>query len=520
MASKVKIVKVFTSFMDGMTPVKAEVEVSITPGLPTFDVIGLCDSSIRESRGRIQPALISSGYQMPKGHITASISPSYIKKSGTGFDLPIAVGMLIASGQLPVKKESRIFSSGEIKLDGKVQGTPSAALRLRLCDEEYDYVFIPEDEADAARCSGLTAMPVGSLTKLRETFEDGSYLPVKFTLDDIKDKEEEIPDFSSVKGQEKAIRALLIAASGVHNILLLGSPGCGKTMAGKILAGILPPLKGPEIGDVYSVMEAAGLKDDPEEGLVLSDKRPFRYIYPGMSRGRILGVPSKLLPGEFALANHGVLFADEIFEYKRDVLEALRVPLEDHVVRMSKDGRNFAFPASFVFVAAGNPCKCGMLYEEGRRCTCTPNVINNYMNKLSGPIKDRLDLVAEMRSISGKSMAESVTGEDRKLNEQMKSLVKSAWDMQKERFNDGIFNGTCCNADADLFRASTEVVDYAAEISEASGFSARGFNRILRVGRTIADIAGREDMCKADVAEAGIYRKGNFINDRVGFKAS
>ena len=516
MASKVKIVKVYTSFMDGMTPVEAEVEVSISPGLPSFDVIGLCDSSIRESRGRIQPALISSGYQMPKGHITASISPSYIKKSGTGFDLPIAVGMLIASGQLPVRKGSLIYASGEIKLDGTIKGTPSAALRLRLCKKE----FIPSEEQDAARCAGLSAMPIDSLTILREAFESGSYLPLKFTLEDIKDDEEELPDFSAVKGQEKAIRALLIAAAGVHNILLLGSPGCGKTMAGKILAGILPPLKGAEVGDVYSVMEAAGLKDDPEEGLVLSDRRPFRYIYPGMSRGRILGIPSKLMPGEFALANHGVLFADEIFEYKREVLEALRIPLEDHVVRMSKDGRNFAFPASFIFVAAGNPCKCGMLYEEGRRCTCTPAVIHNYMNKLSGPIKDRLDLVAEMRSISGKSMAESALSENRRMNDEMRELVCGAWQMQKERFNDGIFNGTCLNADADLFRASSEVVDYAAEISEAAGFSARGFNRLLRVGRTIADIAGREDMCKADVAEAGIYRKGEFVYGRAGFKAS
>ena len=520
MASKVRIVKVYTSFMDGMTPVPAEVEVSITPGLPTFDVIGLCDSSIRESRGRIQPALVSSGFCMPKGHITASISPSYIRKSGTGFDLPIALGMLIASGQLQVPEDVRIYSSGEIKLDGKIAGTPQAAMRLRMLPDEYDYVFIPEEETDAARCACLTATAVNSLSAFRDAFDSDSYSPVNYSLNDIEEYEEEIPDFSAVKGQEKAVRALLIAAAGVHNILLLGSPGCGKTMAGKILAGILPPLQGSEIGDVYSVMEAAGLKDDPEEGLILSDRRPFRYIYPGMSRGRILGIPSKLMPGEFALANHGVLFADEIFEYKREVLEALRVPLEDHVVRMSKDGRNFAFPASFVFVAAGNPCRCGMLYESGRRCTCTPNVINSYMSKLSGPIRDRLDLVAEMRSISGKSMAESASAEDRKINEQMKQLVKQAWDMQRRRFNDGVFNGTCCNADAELFRASSEVVNYAAEISEACGFSARGFNRILRVGRTIADIAGREDMETADVAEAGIYRKGDLVNGRLGFKAS
>lgn len=520
MAAKTALVKVFTSFMDGMTAVDAQIEVSITPGLPSFDVIGLCDSSIRESRGRIQPALAASGYKMPKGHITASISPSYIKKSGTGFDLPIALGMLIASGQIQVPRGVRIYSTGEIMLDGTVKGTPAASLRLRMSPDEYDMVFIPEEEADAARCANLKCMTLSNLSQFLDVFEEEGYSPVSYSVDDIDKSEEELPDFSSVKGQQKAIRALLIAAAGVHNILLLGSPGCGKTMAGKILAGILPPLKGAEIGDVYSVMEAAGLKDDPEESLVLSDRRPFRYIYPGMSKGRILGTPSKLMPGEFALANHGVLFADEIFEFKREVMEALRVPLEDHVVRMTKDGRNFAFPASFVFVAAGNPCKCGMLYEEGRRCTCTPRVINTYMSRLSGPIRDRIDLVAEMRSISGECLAESAVKEDIRVNEEMKSYVKAAWDMQRRRFNDGVFNGTCCNADADLFRASSEVVRYAAEIAEASGFSARGFNRILRVGRTVADLDGREDMETSDVAEAGIYRKGELQYGRAGFKAS
>lgn len=520
MASKVSIVKVYTSFMDGMTPLNAEVEVSITPGLPTFDVIGLCDPSIRESRGRIQPALISSGFQMPKGHITASISPSYIRKSGTGFDLPIAVGMLTASGQLPISPDAKIYASGEIKLDGTVKGTPSAALRLRLNVTGFDYVFIPGEETDAARCAGLTAMSVSSLSDIRNAFENGGYHPVRYTLDSVAGSPDDIPDFSQVKGQQKAVRALLIAAAGVHNILLLGSPGCGKTMAGKILAGIMPPLDEKEIGDVYSVMEAAGLKDDPEEGLILSDRRPFRYIYPGMSRGRILGIPGKLIPGEFALANHGVLFADEIFEYKREVIEALRIPLEDHVVRMSKDGRNYAFPASFAFVAAGNPCRCGMLYEDGRRCTCTPNVINNYMSKLSGPVRDRIDLVAEMRSISGKNMAESALKDDASLNGEMKEMVSRAWDMQRSRYSCNGFNGTCTNADAELLRADSDVVKYASEIAEMSGFSARGFNRILRVGRTIADIDGRKDMLRSDVAEAGIYRKGEISNGRIGIKAS
>lgn len=507
MPSKVNVVKIFTSFLDGMAPVIASIEVSITPGLPTFDVIGLCDSSVRESRGRIGPALVSSGFSMPKGHITASITPAYMKKTGTSFDLPIAIGMLIASKQLSVSKDSSIYASGEIGLDGTIHGTPSAALRFKLLSNDYTYSFIAEDEIDAARCFGIKAMAINHLSSLKDALAENKYFSTNFTLDGLEHDDIDVLDFSCVKGQEKAIRGLLIAASGMHNIMLLGSPGCGKTMAGKILSGIMPPLSGPEIGDVYSIMEAAGLKDDPEENFKLSDRRPFRYIYPGMSKGRILGSPNKLMPGELALANHGVLFADEIFEYKKEILEALRVPLEEHVVRMSKDGRNYAFPASFVFVAAGNPCKCGMLYEEDRKCTCTPQVRRNYQNKLSGPIKDRIDIYAEMRSISSDNLTNSASITDFNRNEELKEQVKTAWDMQKERYHDSLFNGTCINADAELFRASSEVVKQAAKISEDSGFSARGFGKILRVGRTIADLEERADMTKSDVFEAGIYRK-------------
>ena len=225
MAAQTALVKVFTSFMDGMTPVDAGIEVSITPGLPSFDVIGLCDSSIRESRGRIQSALAASGYKMPKGHITASISPSYIKKSGTGFDLPIALAMLIASGQIHVPRGVRIYSTGEIMLDGTVKGTPAASLRLRMNPDEYDMVFIPEEEADAARCANLKCMTLNNLSQLLDVFEEEGYSPVSYSVDDIDKSEEELPDFSSVKGQQKAIRALLIAAAGVHNILLLQDDG-------------------------------------------------------------------------------------------------------------------------------------------------------------------------------------------------------------------------------------------------------------------------------------------------------
>jgi len=509
MARRVNIVRVFTSFADGISPQEAVIEVSIVQGLPTFDVIGLCDSSIRESRGRIQPALIASGFQMPKGHITASISPAFMKKSGTSFDLPIAIGMLVASGQLSVNPGSRIYATGEISLDGLIRATPLSPLRMKIAGGNYDYVFIPEGEVNGARCAGVRAMTVKRLSDLRAVFEQGDYRPLSFNLDDVEYDDCAVRDFSVLKGQSKAARTLLIAASGFHNVLLLGSPGCGKTMAGRLLAGIMPPLEGSEIGDVFSAMEAYGIGDEHgKESLCLGKSRPFRYIYPGMNRSRILGSAVKLIPGEFALANHGVLFADEIFEYSREILEAMRVPLEDRVVRMSKDGRNYAFPASFVFIAAGNPCKCGMLYESGKRCTCTPRVRSTYLSKLSGPMRDRIDLVTEMRSVSGEELKESMNSENDDISSSMRSRVKSCWDRQKERYGErGIFNGTNETVDAEILKASREVVDYASSLTETYGLSARGFNRVMRVGRTIADLEDRDYMICDDVAEAAIYRK-------------
>lgn len=507
MAARQSVVKIYSCFNEGMTGVVSEIEVSLTPGLPYFDVIGLCDSSIRESRGRIKAALISSGFNMPKGHITVGISPAYMHKSGSSFDLPISLGILFASNQLKFPEGKSIYAEGELSFEGMLKGTPGSTVRLKTQNNNYDYSFIPTEEINSAKCSLFKGCTFKSLREVADVLINDTYKSTKFEItEDIVTEEDEL-DFSMLKGQSKAQRAMLIAASGRHNLLLLGSSGCGKSLAGKLISGILPPLSSKEIGDVYSVNEIAGNKSDLDNELVLSGKRPVRFIHPGVTKATLLG-NSKLEPGELVLANHGILFADEITEFKNDVIESLRIPLEEHIIIKQKDGKNYSFPASFIFIAAGNPCKCGNYFDDRHKCICTEYERKRYLKRLSGPFLDRIDLFSEMRSIDASDMKASIYDSDQNLNSKYKECVLRAWEMQKKRYSDiGVFNGTISEVNAEVFRASKDVVQFASEISEKSGFSGRGFSRIIKVSRTIADIDGREDISSNDVLEAAIYRQ-------------
>lgn len=506
-----KLVKVYSCFNEGTVGVKSEIEISITPGIPTFEVIGLCDSVIRESRGRINAAIISSGFEMPKGHIVVSISPAYLHKSGSYFDLPIAVGMLMVSGQLPAFIGKRVYAQGELSLTGCINGTPGAAARLLAIRDdvsEYDAVIIPSDEVNAASIAGLEGYPLVSLSQIRD-INDGVLLPEKFNTKVIEDELVNDLDFSCVKGQEKAMRALVIAACGYHSILLLGSPGCGKTTAGNVIRGLLPPLDDKEMAELFTVREAAGVVGEGGNNLYLSSVRPLRRIYPGMSPTRILGSSRNMSPGELTLADHGIVLADELCDFPNYLLDCLRLPMEEHVVRMQKDGKDFLLPARFLFVGAGNPCRCGMYYENGNKCTCSPLLRKKYINKIAGPFADRIDLFAEMRSISSKDMYSIAVSSNENLSSSYREMVRRVWDIQKERYKglkDTKYNGLLNSTNIDLLRAPNEVVKYAADLAEKSGFSARGYTKLLRVGRTIADMNEQEDVTCSVVAEAAAYR--------------
>lgn len=503
MAGRVRLAKLYTGYTEGLTGRIYEIETAITPGIPYFDVIGKCDPSVKESGGRIKAALISSGFTFPKGRITVSISPAYVKKSGSSFDLPIAICILIASGQLKVEEGKKIYAEGELSLDGQIKGTPGAGLRLAAVSS-CDYCLIPQDETRRL-ISDLSYMPLSHLKDISDINIDSWYTPQNsFPTVSYEADEESFVDYSEIKGQPKALRSVLIAASGWHNLLLLGSPGCGKSSCGRMISGLMPPLSVREASSVIRINEALGSED-----IKTIPVRPSVYIHPGITPTRLMGSSNKLIPGEFSLADQGVLFADELCEYKTEILDLLRIPLEEHKLKHIKDGISYEFPADFLFVGAGNPCRCGMLYETDEVCTCTPAVRKRYMGRLSGPLLDRIDLYCEMRSIKGEDLKKITDKQNRDMNRELKDKVRSCWQMQEERYKDlGMrFNGRYEGADSELLRADSSVVDYAAEVAQKAGFSARGFCKLMRVGRTIADLDQRLDMKADDISEAAVYRR-------------
>ncbi|MCR4776874.1 MAG: ATP-binding protein [Saccharofermentans sp.] len=503
MSGKPSVARIYSGFTRGTECVISELEISVTPGIPTFSVIGLCDSSIRESQGRLISALGSAGYKMPKGHVTINITPAYMKKSGSGFDLAMAVGILFASGQIPFPREKRVYAEGELSLDGSVKGTPGAALRLNKARTAgFEYVIIPEDERDSARCTGAQGQCVKTLSDASSVFAFTGYRPERFDLGEMEADVSERIDISMLKGQEKTKRAIVLSAAGFHNMLLLGSPGSGKTMAAGILAGILPPLDPDETGDVYALYEAL---DGP--AAKISTDRPVRVISPDVTPGKLLGNAVSMTPGEMALANHGVLFADEIMEFPSQVLDLMRKPLEDREVRLFHNGIVCTYPAELIFVGAGNPCKCGMFYEPGSRCRCTAGSIRRYMNKLSGPFLERIDIFSEMRSIGKDDMALMYADERDAKSPAVREKIALCWERQRERYGKRTFNsGVTASNIADAMMLSKDILDYCSELASKGLFSARGYQKTLRLARTIADYEGRDDVIRSDVAEAAMFR--------------
>ena len=500
-----QVSKVYSCFNDGTGAVLSEIEVSVTPGIPTFSVLGLCDSSIREAQGRLHSALAVSGFKMPKGHVTVSISPAYMKKSGSGFDLPIALGILFASSQLPEPPGKRVYAEGELSLKGEIKATPGCVKRL-VCMRQvgFDIKIIPEEEERSAAVAGYRGALVSSLSEARSVFGLKGYCERVLAFACGSQGEDPV-DISLLKGQEKAKRAIILSAAGFHNILLVGSPGSGKTMAGRILTGLIPPLYPEEIPEVYALTEAV-----EGDGAEPTDTRPCRYAGPAISVSGLLGNSSNLAPGELALADHGVLLADELCEYKPEVLEALRQPLEDREIRLTKSGKTFVYPARFIFAGTANPCKCGLYLEPGRKCRCTPGARKRYMGKLSGPLLDRIDIVSEMTSISGADMASICENSISDETVRIRNAVAECWERQHERYRElgcRLLNATVrAENPAEAMRIPQKVAQYASELSEKGFFSARGFTGVLRVARTIADLDGREDVGERDVSEAAIYR--------------